>query len=628
MTKPVINSFTTIAPLLIQQYERYLPTAFDESLSLLQKVNKIIKKLDELGLATNDVVSQWNTVMEWVMGDGLTESVSTKLDAMVADGTFDDIINGTIFLEFNTRLDDLAVNVKYFDTPSLAVAFAYTNNRKLDWGNGTTVVTDSIPNLHDIESVGSGKIQRGSDIYYVNPVDLQENKIYVSSSVGNDLNDGLSLSTSLRTIQKALDIVSKHAKGILKGKWRIVVSAGTYSHSSVETDILSENPLTIEGQDVGGHPGVPTTIISDGAGFSSYGIWMAGRVELIVKNIKITGYNGTTSSAGIYMSDSGSLTTQNVHTSGNYWGLSGQKSSIECPDGIHENNGYLPNGTGNGGAIRSLQLNQHHVGIQSAGVRTNTAIIRNNKTGVFIQENSTGHVDWCTFDTNEDAILVNVNARANLDGCLFTNNVRGVRLIGNAHAYIPSTCVFTNNQGNIIRTSGGQLNSPILFDNIDVSYSTEDQIIDTEYVNTDISNVVSQPFYTTYLKTPYWNNIVNSLSPIRKLEVKIFGTVTNNTGVEGSGTKQINMRLGGYKASVTLAITEQGDFYYVGYIYFVNPTTQYLLLEGNTHNNVKRVNRMTATNLTTADMKLTLEAQTNQVLDKVHIDVVEIKMAG
>jgi hypothetical protein len=84
MTKPMINSFNAIAPLLIQQYTRYLPTAFDESLSLLQKVNKIIKKLDELGLATNDVVTQWNTVMEWVMGDGLTESVSAKLDAMVA----------------------------------------------------------------------------------------------------------------------------------------------------------------------------------------------------------------------------------------------------------------------------------------------------------------------------------------------------------------------------------------------------------------------------------------------------------------------------------------------------------------------------------------------------------------
>jgi hypothetical protein len=98
---------------LIQQYERYLPTAFDEGLSILQKVNKIIKKLDEIGLATNDIVTQWNTVMEWVMGDGLNESVTAKLDAMVADGTFDDIINGSIFQGFTTRLDDLAVNVKF-----------------------------------------------------------------------------------------------------------------------------------------------------------------------------------------------------------------------------------------------------------------------------------------------------------------------------------------------------------------------------------------------------------------------------------------------------------------------------------------------------------------------------------
>jgi hypothetical protein len=628
MTKPIINSFSSLASLMVQQYERYLPTAFDDSLSILEKVNMIINKLDEIGKLSNDLVTQWNAVMEWVMGEGLTEGIKEKLDSMVADGTFNDLINSEIFGEFNTRLNDLAVNVVSFASPSEAVSFAYANNRKLDWGNGTTVVNESIPNLHDVESIGLGKIQRGSDIYYVNPVDVQENKIYVSSSIGNDLNDGLTTTTAVRTIQQALNIVSKHAKGILKGKWRIMIATGTYSHSSLENDILSENPIVIEGSDVGGHPNVPSTIISDGAGFSSYGIWIAGRVELVVKNIKITGYNGTSSSAGIYMSDSGSLTTQNVHTYGNYWGISGQRSSVECPDGIHENNGYLPNGTGNGGAVRSLQLNQHHVGIQNAGVRTNTAIFRNNKTGVFIQENSTGHVDWCTFTGNEDAILVNVNARANMDGCSFDNNVRAVRLIGNAHGFIPSNCVFTNNQANVIRTSGGQVNTASFFDNIDVSYQTDDGNIYTSYVNKDISNVVSEPFFTTYLKAPFWNNLVNSLSPIKKLEIKIFGTIVNNTGVEGSGTKQINMRLGSYKATVTIAITEQGDFYYTGYIYFVNPTTQYLLLEGNSHNNTKRVNRATANNPTTADMKLTIEAQTNQVLDKVHIDVVEIKMAG
>jgi hypothetical protein len=622
MTKPIINSFNAIAPLLIQQYTRYLPTAFDESLSLLQKVNKIIKKLDELGLATNDVVSQWNTVMEWVMGDGLTESVSAKLDEMVANGTFDDIINGTIFLEFNTRLDDLAVNVKYFDTPSTAVAYAYTNNRKLDWGNGTTVVNDSIPNLHDIESVGTGKIQRGSDVYYVNTVDLQENKIYVSSSIGNDLNDGLSLSTSLRTIQKALDIVSKHSKGILKGQWRIVVSAGTYSHSLIETDLLSENPLIIEGQDVGGHPGVPTTIISDGSGFSSYGIKFAGRVELIVKNIKITGYNGTSSSAGIYMSDTGSLTTQNVHTSGNYWGLSGQKSSIECPDGIHENNGYLPDGSGNGGAIRSLQLNQHHVGIQNAGVRTNTAIIRNNKTGVFIQENSTGHVDWCTFTGNEDAILVNVNARANLDGCSFDSNTRGVRLIGNGHAYIPSTCVFTNNGANIIRTSGSHITSPVLFDTIDPAYGTHDSHIATQYIGQTIQNATNTPFFTTYLKAPFWKDVVNSVTPMKKLKFRIFGSLVGT-----ANTKALTLRLGTDKASVTIPATDNGNFQYEGFIYFYDVNKQVIHLGGNTHLNSRRMAKTISTVDMSGDVKLTLEGQTADITDSVIIDLFEVSYA-
>jgi hypothetical protein len=623
MTKPVISSFNAIAPLLIQQYERYLPTAFDEGLSILQKVNKIIKKLDEIGLATNDIVTQWNTVMEWVMGDGLNESVTAKLDAMVADGTFDDIINGSIFQGFTTRLDDLAVNVKSFASPSAAVAYAYTNNRKLDWGNVTTTVNESIPNLHDIESVGSGKIQRGSDIYYVSPVDVQENKIYVSSSVGNDLNDGLSLTTSVRTIQKALDILSSHSKGILKGQWRIVVSAGSYTHARLETDLLSENPIYLDGQDVGGHPGVPSTIITDGTGISNYGLWLEGRVNVIVRNIKLIGYNGTSSSAGIYASDRVSLTTSNVHTSGNYWGISGQTSNIEVPDGIHENNGYLPNGTGTGAAIRSLQLNRHHIGNQNATSVAAGAIIRNNKTGVFIQENSTGHVDWVTISGNEDGIYLNVNARANADGTSFTNNQRAIRLIGNSHVFTTTNNVFTGNSANIVNTSGGQANIPNVFDVINPTYSTMDNIVDTEYVNTNVSSVVSLPVYTSYLKTPFWNNEVNSITPIKKLEVKIIGNITGNVG-----TKQINMRLGSDKAGISLPANEVGAFHYTGFIFFVNPTTQFLFIEGNTHLNTNKQGRTIVNNPTTADIKLTIEGQTADVTDVIHFDMIEIKFAG
>ncbi|MCU7526710.1 MAG: hypothetical protein HF308_19735, partial [Ignavibacteria bacterium] len=109
MTKPVINTFSSIAPLIIQEYEHYLPTAFDESMTLIQKMNKIIKTLADIGQLSNDLVAQWNTVMEWVMNDGLTEDVNNKLDSMVTDGTLTSLISVEILgdvskLTTNTKL--------------------------------------------------------------------------------------------------------------------------------------------------------------------------------------------------------------------------------------------------------------------------------------------------------------------------------------------------------------------------------------------------------------------------------------------------------------------------------------------------------------------------------------------
>jgi hypothetical protein len=115
MVRPVITSFSQLAPLLIQQYERYLPTAFDESLSLLQKVNKVIKHLDELGVLTNGVVDKWNEVMEWILNEGLSESVTLKLDEMVSDGTLSDLINNVVFGEIKQRQDDFATHVNDYE---------------------------------------------------------------------------------------------------------------------------------------------------------------------------------------------------------------------------------------------------------------------------------------------------------------------------------------------------------------------------------------------------------------------------------------------------------------------------------------------------------------------------------
>lgn len=104
--KPIINSFSALAPLVVQQYERYLPTAFDESMTLLEKVNKVIQYCNSVGTVTNGVVDQWNQVMAWVEADGLTSTVEAKIDAMFADGTLStDIVEG--INNIGTRLDGM-----------------------------------------------------------------------------------------------------------------------------------------------------------------------------------------------------------------------------------------------------------------------------------------------------------------------------------------------------------------------------------------------------------------------------------------------------------------------------------------------------------------------------------------
>lgn len=104
MPKPILTGFSQITPMIVQQYERYLPTAFDESMTMLEKVNKIINHLNDVGQLTNDVVAQWNTVMEWIINEGIAEDVNAQLTAKIKNGDLDSIINDNLFNDLNTRV--------------------------------------------------------------------------------------------------------------------------------------------------------------------------------------------------------------------------------------------------------------------------------------------------------------------------------------------------------------------------------------------------------------------------------------------------------------------------------------------------------------------------------------------
>lgn len=103
MKKPIVDYQRKSQPIDIQMYKRYLPTAFDESLSLLEKVNKIIFKLNEIGELTNETIDMWNKIMEWIMSHGLdeivTDKVIEKFNEMMDNGEFADLINDELLNE-------------------------------------------------------------------------------------------------------------------------------------------------------------------------------------------------------------------------------------------------------------------------------------------------------------------------------------------------------------------------------------------------------------------------------------------------------------------------------------------------------------------------------------------------
>jgi len=148
MEKPIIGGFGAVGELFIQKYERYLPTAFDESLTILQKLNKVIEFCQSLGAVTNDMIEQWNNIMKWVTEDGLSEAVQEKLTEWMNDGSLDNAINLSI-------LKQMGVNVLWFKADN----------------QGLTMTTDKIQEAIDyVHEQGGGIVWCPSGTYRMDKI--------------------------------------------------------------------------------------------------------------------------------------------------------------------------------------------------------------------------------------------------------------------------------------------------------------------------------------------------------------------------------------------------------------------------------------------------------------------------
>ena len=88
-----------------------LPQVYGDELSYYELLNKVVEKLNAIGITVNELIDYVNTYFD---SKDWQQMVNNKLDSMVADGTLDNIINQKIFGELNGNVNMLLDNRKNF----------------------------------------------------------------------------------------------------------------------------------------------------------------------------------------------------------------------------------------------------------------------------------------------------------------------------------------------------------------------------------------------------------------------------------------------------------------------------------------------------------------------------------
>ena len=88
-----------------------LPQVYGDELSYYELLNKVVEKLNAMGITVNELIDYVNTYFD---SKDWQQMVNNKLDSMVADGTLDNIINQKIFGELSGNINMLLDNRKNF----------------------------------------------------------------------------------------------------------------------------------------------------------------------------------------------------------------------------------------------------------------------------------------------------------------------------------------------------------------------------------------------------------------------------------------------------------------------------------------------------------------------------------
>lgn len=456
--------------------------------------------------------------------------------------------------------------------------------------------------------------------------------IYVATT-GSDSNNGLSPSSPKLTLQGAIDALSEMT-AYLSGTWIIQLAAGTYARGRFpDNGLASENPIQINGPDVGGHPNVPTAIISEGAnGVSAEGIKISQGTKVQCSNLKFVGFNGTVSSGGFTSGGYCQMYTINCHFTNCTWGIScGQHSFLDVKGGIFDGCGFNSSGVAYsaGGGIRGLFLTKFSVGTQSAGSLVNGPEFTNNNFGVYAQEHIDGHLDWCTFDNNNYHLRLNYYSRLNLDGSSFKNaSGAAIWAAETSNVALSSNSTFGTgadaNYINVIANTGSVNNPSQMTDGL-AGYATSERCIYRSILNEVVNSTSITLLYEIPLKAQLWRDGASSVSGMKKIRFKMYGTLAGTAGY-----KRPQMRFGSTQTNVTFTATETGAFEAEGYVLIgTDPIgTQSTFFKGFCHDQNPRAAVGTTSEAMTSDTNFRVEALVENIADSITINGLEVYVDG
>lgn len=486
-------------------------------------------------------------------------------------------------LDWVERTDVNGVTSNQVDIAA-AVAHCYINGLDLYWPHpgASYVSTATIPNFHNIRHFGPGRLLRGSDTWYIQPT-TETNYIYVTAT-GNDANDGLTSAQPKLTIQSAIDAWAVWRPQILVGGvWQISVGAGTFARGRLPDEGLrSRNILRIVGAPTAGHPAVPTTIIKEGATQSGFGLVAFTGTRLLVKDILIEDYNGSTSSAGIVGSGA-EIFMENVHATDCYYGVSvGQFGVMNIKGGIFDDCGRLNSVTEGGHALRGIFHTKFEIGTQNAGTLAGGPIIRNCSGILRAQELCTGHFDWVTCEDNASGVRLTVGSRLNGDGSSFKRNL-GSAIYYTAGSYFDATSntVFGTGADANTRnfTAGvGSMASNNIISGATLSNSADIHCFKADYPNTVINSTSSSSTVDTQtLIGGAFAGSLTSANPAKKIKCAVKGILTGTTGTY----KRVVIRLGATGiAFVSFIAAAVGEFEVTLEVHFTGTATQLITASG------------------------------------------------